>query len=112
MPVRRTYEVAEIHKTKRYHDMVDSGRYDVADIPVDDTVCNYVWLVDKIEECRSIIDTEGILVEGLHGLVQNPAQASLKAYMQMQTTALDQLKKLTATKPEPTDELNEFLGGE
>ena len=111
MPVRRTYENAEIHKMPRYKAMVDSGRYDVADTPTDDLVCQYVWLADKVEECRSIIDVQGIMVPGLHGDVQNPAQGSMKAYMGMQATALDQLKKLTAVKPEPTDEMDDFLGG-
>ena len=112
MPVRRTYEVAEIHKTKLYKAMVDSGRYDVTDPPIDELVCQYVWLSDKVEECRAIIDSRGVIVEGLHGDVQNPAQASTKASMQMQAIALDQLKKLTASKPAPTDALEEFLGGD
>lgn len=111
MAIRRTYEVEEIHKTTLYAAMVESGRYDVTDPPIDELVCQYVWLSEKVEECRSIVDNKGVLVEGLHGDVQNPAQASTKAYMQMQAIALDQLKKLSAAKPEPTDELGEFLGG-
>lgn len=112
MPVRRTYEVAEIHKTKLYKAMVDSGRYDVTDPPIDELVCQYAWLSGKVEDCRAIIDSDGVVVEGLHGNIQNPAQGSMKAYMGMQASALDQLKKLTASKPAPTDALEEFLGGD
>ena len=111
MAIKMTYKVEEIHKTDLYKAMVNSGRYDVSDPPIDELVCQYVWLSDKVEECRSIIDNKGVLVDGLHGDVQNPAQASTKAYMQMQAIALDQLKKLSAAKPEPSDELGEFLGG-
>lgn len=112
MKVRMTYKISEIRKMQRYRDMVDSGRYDVTDPPIDELVCQYCWLSDKVEECRSIIDSQGVIVEGLHGNVQNPAQSSIKAYMQMQAIALDQLKKLTAMKPEPADELGQFLEGE
>ena len=49
------------------------------------------------------------MVMGLHGKVQNPAQGSIKAYMQMQGVALAQLKQLAATAPEKGDELDDFL---
>lgn len=112
MPAKLTYKISEIRKTRRYREMVESGRYDVEDPPVNELVCQYVWLANKVEDCRSVIDNEGIMVEGLHGLIQNPAQGAMKAYMGMQSEALKQLKQMTATKPEQTDELGEFLGGE
>lgn len=110
MPTKLTYKISEIHKTRRYKDMVETGRYDVSDPPVDELVCQWAWLSDKVEECRSVIDNEGVMVDGLHGPVQNPAQGSMKAYMGMQGEALKQLKQLMAAKPEQTDELGEFLG--
>lgn len=100
----------EIRKTEAYREMAATGRYDLADPTIESTVCQYAWLDGKIEECRRILDTQGLMVDGLHGTKQNPAQGSLKAYMQMQKLALDQLKQLTATATEKGDELDEFLG--
>ncbi|MEE1210043.1 MAG: hypothetical protein U0K60_08390 [Parafannyhessea umbonata] len=112
MAVVLTYKVREIMKTPRYRAMVDSNRYDVTDPTINELVCNYCWLADKVEECRSIIDREGIMVEGLHGNVQNPAQGSTKAYLQMMNIIIDQLKKMSDVKPESADALDDFLGGE
>lgn len=105
----KTYRKEVIRESAAYQAMVETGRYDLNDPTIESTICQYAWLDDKIEECRKILDTEGLMVEGLHGMVQNPAQGSLKAYMQMQSTALAQLKQLAASAPEKGDELDEFL---
>ena len=104
-----SYKKADIRKLDAYKEMAKSGRYDLTDPTIESTVCQYAWLDDKIEECRRILDTEGLMVDGLHGKVQNPAQGSVKAYMQMQKLALDQLKQLSTTAPDKGDELDEFL---
>lgn len=106
-----SYKKDEIRKSQAYIDMAKTGRYDLSDPTIESTICQYAWLDDKIEECRRILDTEGVMVEGLHGKVQNPAQGSVKAYMQMQKLALDQLKALSTTAPDKGDELDEFLSG-
>ena len=103
------YKKDVIRKSEAYQAMVKTGRYDLADPTIESTICQYAWLDDKIEECRKILDTEGLMVKGLHGMVQNPAQGSLKAYMLMQSTALAQLKQLAATAPEKGDDLDDFL---
>ena len=105
-----SYKKEAIRESSAYREMADSGRYDLSDPTIESTVCQYVWLDDKIQECRRILDTEGLMTEGLHGMKQNPAQGSLKAYMQMQKLALDQLTQLTTTAPSKSDELDEFLG--
>lgn len=105
-----SYKKEVIRESESYKAMRDTGRYDLTDPTIESTICQYAWLDDKIEECRRILDTEGLMVEGLHGKVQNPAQGSIKAYMQMQSTALSQLKQLTADAPVKSDELDEFLG--
>lgn len=105
-----SYKKEVIRQSAAYQEMARSGRYDLTDPTIESTVCQYAWLDDKIEECRRILDTEGLMVEGLHGRIQNPAQGSIKAYMQMQSTALSQLKQLMAHAPERGDELDEFLG--
>lgn len=104
-----SYKKDVIRKSEAYQAMVKTGRYDLADPTIESTICQYAWLDDKIEECRKILDTDGLMVEGLHGMVQNPAQGSLKAYMLMQSTALAQLKQLAATAPEKGDDLDDFL---
>jgi len=104
-----SYKKDEIRKSQAYLDMAKTGRYDLTDPTIESTICQYAWLEDKIEECRKILDTEGLMVDGLHGKVQNPAQGSVKAYMQMQGVALAQLKQLAATAPAKNDELDEFL---
>lgn len=104
-----SYKKDVIRKSEAYQAMVKTGRYDLDDPTIESTICQYAWLDDKIEECRKILDTEGLMVEGLHGMVQNPAQGSLKAYMLMQSTALAQLKQLAATAPEKGDDLDDFL---
>lgn len=106
-----SYKKEAIRESESYQAMAKTGRYDLTDPTIESTICQYAWLDDKIEECRRILDTEGLMVEGLHGMVQNPAQGSIKAYMQMQSTALAQLKQLTAQTPEKGDELDEFLSG-
>ena len=105
-----SYKKEVIRESTAYQAMVETGRYDLTDPTIESTICQYAWLDDKIEECRRILDTEGLMVEGLHGRVQNPAQGSIKAYMQMQGEALRQLKQLTTTAPEKGDGLDEFLG--
>lgn len=106
-----SYKKEVIRESTAYQAMVETGRYDLTDPTIESTICQYAWLDDKIEECRRILDTEGLMVEGLHGMVQNPAQGSIKAYMQMQGEALRQLKQLTTTAPEKGDELEDFLRG-
>lgn len=106
------YKKEVIRQSAAYQEMAKSGRYDLTDPTIESTVCQYAWLDDKIEECRRILDTEGLMVDGLHGKIQNPAQGSVKAYMQMQKLALDQLKQLSTTAPDKGDELEDFLKGE
>lgn len=106
-----SYSKDAIRESDAYRAMAETGRYDLTDPTIESTICQYAWLDDKIGECRRILDTEGLMVEGLHGMVQNPAQGSIKAYMQMQGEALRQLKQLVTTAPEKGDELDEFLGG-
>jgi hypothetical protein len=105
-----SYKKEVIRKSEAYLAMVRTGRYDLSDPTIESTICQYAWLDDKIEECRRILDTEGLMVEGLHGKIQNPAQGSIKAYMGMQGEALRQLKQLSTTAPEKGDDLDEFLG--
>jgi hypothetical protein len=105
-----SYRKETIRESAAYQAMKATGRYDLTDPTIESTICQYAWLDDKIEECRRILDTEGLMVMGLHGKVQNPAQGSIKAYMQMQSTALAQLKQLTADAPVKDDEMSEFLG--
>lgn len=107
-----TYKKEVIRESEAYQAMVRTGRYDLTDPTIESTICQYAWLDDKIEECRRILDTEGLMVDGLHGKIQNPAQGSIKAYMGMQGEALRQLKQLATTSPEKGDELDTFLGGE
>ena len=107
-----TYKKEVIRESEAYQAMVRTGRYDLTDPTIESTICQDAWLDDKIEECRRILDTEGLMVDGLHGKIQNPAQGSIKAYMGMQGEALRQLKQLATTSPEKGDELDTFLGGE
>lgn len=107
-----TYKKEVIRESAAYQAMAETGRYDLADPTIESTICQYAWLDDKIEECRRILDTEGLMVDGLHGKIQNPAQGSIKAYMGMQGEALRQLKQLMTTAPEKGDGLDEFLKGE
>lgn len=110
MKMTESYRKEVIRTSESYQAMAKTGRYDLTDPTIESTICQYAWLDDKIEECRRILDTEGLMVNGLHGKVQNPAQGSIKAYMQMQGVALAQLKQLAATAPEKSDDLDEFLG--
>lgn len=107
-----SYRKEAIRESDAYRAMVETGRYDMSDPTIESTICQYAWLDDKIEECRRILDTEGLMVDGLHGKIQNPAQGSIKAYMGMQSEALRQLKQLTTTAPEKGDELENFLRGD
>ena len=107
-----TWEKEVIRESEAYQAMVRTGRYDLDDPTIESTICQYAWLDDKIQECRRILDTEGLMVMGLHGKVQNPAQGSVKAYMQMQGEALRQLKQLSANAPEKEDEMARFLRGD
>ena len=111
MAKSETYKKEVIRESEAYQAMVRTGRYDLADPTIESTICQYAWLDDKIEECRRILDTEGLMVDGLHGKIQNPAQGSIKAYMGMQGEALRQLKQLSATAPEKGDDLDDFLKG-
>lgn len=111
MAKSETYKKEVIRESEAYQAMVRTGRYDLADPTIESTICQYAWLDDKIEECRRILDTEGLMVDGLHGKIQNPAQGSIKAYMGMQGEALRQLKQLSTTAPEKGDELDNFLSG-
>jgi len=107
-----TWEKEVIRESEAYKAMAETGRYDLDDPTIESTICQYAWLDDKIQECRRILDTEGLMVMGMHGKVQNPAQGSVKAYMQMQGEALRQLKQLTAEAPAKSDELEDFLRGD
>lgn len=107
-----SYKKEVIRESEAYLAMVRTGRYDLSDPTIESTICQYAWLDDKIEECRRILDTEGLMVEGLHGKIQNPAQGSIKAYMGMQGEALRQLKQLSTTAPEKGDDLDKFLNGD
>ena len=111
MAKSNSYKKEVIRESSAYKDMAKTGRYDLTDPTIESTICQYAWLDEKIQDCRRIIDTEGLMVEGMHGMIQNPAQGSVKAYMQMQKLALDQLKALSATAPEKNDELDDFLRG-
>lgn len=109
MKKAESYKKEVIRESEAYKAMVRTGRYDLTDPTIESTICQYAWLDDKIEECRRILDTEGLMVDGLHGRIQNPAQGSIKAYMGMQGEALRQLKQLSTTAPERGDDLDEFL---
>lgn len=104
-----TYSIDAIKATDRYMAVVDSGKYDCADPLVAELVCNMCWSYDRAEECRRILDEQGIMVDGLHGKKQNPMQGSYKAYLQTAGITLQQLKALGAEKPkEETDPLAAF----
>ena len=112
MPVKRTYKDSEIRKTQFYRELAEDNRYDVTDPVIDNLVCHYAWIREKGEECRALIDSNGMIVEGAHGGdAKNPAITALKDFSQMSEGALNQLKKLTAVKPEQADSLTEFLEG-
>lgn len=104
-----TYSIEAIKATDRYREVVATGRYDVSDKLVDAQVCNLVWCYNKADELREILDTQGIMVDGLHGKKQSPMIGAYKATLQMANSLLDQLRKVGAgEKPEATDELAEF----
>lgn len=104
-----TYSINAIKETERYKSVVDSGKYDCADPLVAELVCNMCWSYNKVEECRQILDEQGIMVDGLHGKKQNPLQGSYKAYLQTAGITLQQLKTLGAEKPkEDNDPLADF----
>ena len=104
-----TYSIDAIKETDRYKAVVDSGKYDCADPLIAELVCNMCWSYDRAEECRRILDVQGIMVDGLHGKKQNPMQGSYKAYLQTTGITLQQLKALGAEKPkEETDPLAAF----
>jgi len=104
-----TYSIAAIKDTDRYKAVVDSGKYDMNDPMVAELVGNLCWSYAKAEECRQILDEQGLMVDGLHGKRQNPLQGSYKNYLQTANLALDQLKKIRAEKPaEESDPLAEF----
>lgn len=112
MKTTKSYTKEAIRQSEAYQAMARTGRYDLEDPAIESTICQYAWLEGRIEDCRRILDTEGLMSEGLHGRKQNPAQGSLKAYMQMQGEALRQLKQLTATAPKKSDDLDDFLNGD
>lgn len=104
-----TYSIEAIKATDRYKAVVDSGKYDMNDPMVAELVGNLCWSYAKAEECRQILDEQGLMVDGLHGKRQNPLQGSYKNYLQTANLALDQLKKIRAEKPaEEADPLSEF----
>lgn len=104
-----TYSINAIKGTDRYKAVVDSGKYDCADPLVAELVCNMCWSYDRAEECRRILDEQGIMVDGLHGKKQNPMQGSYKAYLQTAGITLQQLKALGAEKlKEESDPLADF----
>ncbi|MBR3158439.1 MAG: hypothetical protein IKF14_04965 [Atopobiaceae bacterium] len=93
-----TYSIKAIKATDRYQAVVDSGKYDCDDPLIAELVCNMCWSYDRAEECRRILDEQGIMVDGLHGKKQNPMQGSYKAYLQTAGITLQQLKTLGAEK--------------
>lgn len=104
-----TYSIDAIKATDRYKAVVDSGKYDMNDPMVAELVGNLCWSYAKAEECRQILDEQGLMVDGLHGKRQNPLQGSYKNYLQTANLALDQLKKIRAEKPaEEVDDLAAF----
>ena len=104
-----TYSIKAIKETERYKAVVDSGKYDCADPLIAELVCNMCWSYDRAEECRRILDEQGIMVDGLHGKKQNPMQGSYKAYLQTAGITLQQLKTLGAEKQkEESDPLADF----
>lgn len=104
-----TYSIAAIKETDRYMAVVESGKYDCADPLIAELVCNMCWSYDRAEECRRILDVQGLMVDGLHGKKQNPMQGSYKAYLQTAGIILQQLKALGAEKPrEEGDPLADF----
>ena len=104
-----TYSIEAINETERYKAVVASGKYDCDDPLIAELVCNMCWSYDRAEECRRILDVQGIMVDGLHGKKQNPMQGSYKAYLQTAGITLQQLKALGAEKPkEETDPLAAF----
>ena len=104
-----TYSIEAIKATDRYKAVVDSGKYDCADPLIAELVCNMCWSYDRAEDCRRILDQQGIMVDGLHGKKQNPMQGSYKAYLQTAGITLQQLKALGAEKPkEESDPLADF----
>jgi len=104
-----TYSIDAIKDTDRYKAVVESGRYDVTDELVNSQVCNLVWCYEKADELREILDTQGIMVDGLHGKKQSPMVGAYKATLQMANSLLDQLRKVGAEKPaEETDPLADF----
>lgn len=104
-----TYSISAIKETERYRDVVESGRYDVSDELVNSQVCNLVWCYEKADELREILDTQGIMVDGLHGKKQSPMVGAYKATLQMANSLLDQLRKVGAEKPaEEADPLADF----
>lgn len=104
-----TYSIEAIKATDRYKAVVDSGKYDMNDPMVAELVGNLCWSYAKAEECRQILDEQGLMVDGLHGKRQNPLQGSYKNYLQTANLALDQLKKIRAEKPaEEADPLADF----
>lgn len=104
-----TYSIEAIKATDRYKAVVESGKYDTADPMVAELVANLCWSYAKADECRRILDEQGLMVDGLHGKKQNPLQGSYKNYLQTANLALDQLKKIRAEKPaEESDPLADF----
>ena len=104
-----TYSIDAIKATDRYRAVVESGRYDVTDELVNSQVCNLVWCYEKADELREILDTQGIMVDGLHGKKQSPMVGAYKATLQMANSLLDQLRKVGAgEKQEESDPLAEF----
>lgn len=104
-----TYSIEAIKETDRYKAVVDSAKYDCDDPMVAELVANLCWSYDKAEECRKILDVQGLMIDGLHGKKQNPVQGSYKNYLQTANLALDQLKKIRAEKPkEEVDDLAAF----
>lgn len=104
--MKDSYTMEHIKTTPRYG--AYSERYDTDDPAIAELVCNLCWSYEKAEECRRVIDDEGIMVDGLHGKVQNPVQGSYKAYLQTASITLDQLKKIGQRKA--GDALDAFNG--
>jgi hypothetical protein len=100
-----------IRQSAAYKEAAETGRYDLTDPMIEGVVCQWAWLEGRIDDCRRILESEGLMVEGLHGNKQNPAQGALKAYMQMQKLALEQARILTTNAPKKGDDLDEFLNG-
>lgn len=87
-----------------------SANYEVGNPVIDDLVVNYCNICELMDTELDAIQHEGTMVDGLHGLVQNPRIGNLHKFMTQKNTALGMLKRAAETLPEEADALDEFMG--